>query len=121
MLHSAEEPSHTLAILHEDYKGAMRLCTRDISKDLELSAEHSSRFSDTEIPDAYVDRLIPIPSSSENTKRHGGVIVVGGKKVHFYPIMPAARKPSRKAKGPAVDQTPLDPVSVDWDYSSVTA
>jgi hypothetical protein len=122
MIHQSEESSHTLAILHEDYKGAMRLCARDISKDLEISAEHSARFADTEIPDSYADRLIALPPSLENPNRYGGLLVVGGRKVHFYPIRPVARKSSRgKGKAPAVDQTPIEPVFVDWDYSSVTA
>lgn len=124
VMHSAAESSHTLAILHQDYKGALRLCSRDISADLDLSSEYSSRLSDIEIPDALGNRLIANPPSTENSNRQAGLLVVGGKKVHFYPIKPALRKPTRgKGKAPAVENpTPeIMPTSIDWDYSDITA
>ena len=104
IVHHKDESSHTLAILHEDYKGVLRLCFHDISADLDLSPEHSLRFSDYEVPDALCNRLIAIPPSAENPNRLGGLLAVGGKEVHFYPIKPALRKSTRgKGKAPSVE------------------
>lgn len=144
---------YTLAILHQDYRSTLHICSRDISPDLDLSPEYSTRFPDVEVPDVYVERIVMIPPREQDDnsddddendgqkERCGGLLVLGGRSVFFYPVKDKQppRKSTRtkgkqketpasktKAKGKEKEdqkekEDEVTPAVTDWLWSSVTA
>lgn len=118
----------TLAILHEDYQGKIKLCGRDVNAETaDVEFEYSEWVPDREVPDGFVDRLIPIPFTDD---RPGGLLVAGGSTLFFYPL----QSPQRSSKGKQKRRKPSTSLTnatgdlgwpaaqtVDWPYSNVTA
>lgn len=112
-----------LAILYRDPHKKLAVTSHELSgSPLELSPSSSAFLPEFSIADADSTLLIPVPPQTKGDwNTNGGVLVLGGSTIAFYPI---ERKQKKKKNGPATPKASgarVAEAEAKWSLCDITA
>lgn len=114
-----------MAILYRDSHKKLVVTSHELTgSPLELSPSPSAFLPEISVADTESNLLIPVPpqtTNNSNWNTNGGVLVLGGSTVAFYPIERKQKKKKNGPTNPKVSGVRVAEAEAKWSFCDITA